>query len=190
MGPRSSYLSLVSAALDLDPARGCLRRGLGHPDFQNTVLVGRGGDHLRRRACGKPHLTDETARTGNSLWKPLSNFSRLLSRRSAAIVRTPLSIDTSMSRSGSTPGTSALTTSSSPSTNSSTLMSPNGQFTAPKGCQPPKDPSDLVASESCCPAACSPSMRQTARRWLAAPCRRVQAVCRRVEAACRRLQAA
>src|SRR5215211_375952 len=70
----------------------------------------------------------------NSLWKPRSPiFSRLLSRRSAEIVRTSFSTETSMSRSGSTPGTSARTTSWSPSTNSSTLMSRNGQFIPPKG---------------------------------------------------------
>jgi hypothetical protein len=30
----------ASAALDLDTTRGCLRRGLRHPDLQDTVLIG------------------------------------------------------------------------------------------------------------------------------------------------------
>ena len=35
----------LSAALDLDTTGGCLRRGLGHPDLQDAVLVRR-RDHL------------------------------------------------------------------------------------------------------------------------------------------------
>ena len=31
----------LSAALDLDTTGGCLRRGLGHPDLQDAVLVSR-----------------------------------------------------------------------------------------------------------------------------------------------------
>jgi hypothetical protein len=34
-----------SAALDLNAAGGCLSGGLGHPDFQDAVLIGR-RDHL------------------------------------------------------------------------------------------------------------------------------------------------
>src|SRR5215212_4574319 len=52
------------------------------------------------------------------------------------MVRTPLSTDTSMSRSGSTPGSSALITRWSPSMNSSTLMSRKGHPIAPKGAKP------------------------------------------------------
>ena len=104
---RTKVPRLASAALNLDTPRGCLRRRPRHPDLQHTI------PNVAETTSGDvpPEASPDGRNCHNETHyeNPYQASPRLLSRRSTAIVSTPLSTDTSMSRSGSTPGTSALT---------------------------------------------------------------------------------